>query len=75
MYGARVHEAVVAAGETRSGITIHRVNERYDEGAIIAQFSCPVTPDDTPDTLAGKIHALEHRHFPEVIEQDILNLT
>ncbi len=71
MYGARVHEAVIAAGERESGITIHRVNEHYDDGAIIAQFRCPVTPDDTPDTLAAKIHALEHRHFPEVIEQDI----
>jgi phosphoribosylglycinamide formyltransferase-1 len=74
MYGARVHEAVVAAGESESGITIHRVNERYDEGAVIAQFRCPVTPDDTPESLATKIHALEHRHFPAVIETDILNL-
>ncbi len=74
MYGARVHEAVVAAGERESGITIHRVNEHYDDGATIAQFRCPVTPDDTPDTLAAKIHALEHRHFPETIEKDILSL-
>jgi phosphoribosylglycinamide formyltransferase-1 len=74
MYGTRVHEAVVAAGERESGITIHRVNERYDEGDIIAQFRCSVTPADTPDSLAEKIHALEHRHFPEVIEQDILKL-
>jgi phosphoribosylglycinamide formyltransferase-1 len=73
MYGARVHEAVVAAGERESGITIHRVNERYDEGDTIAQFRCPVTPDDTPDTLATKIHTLEHRHFPATIEQDIIN--
>ncbi len=71
MYGAKVHEAVVAAGERESGITIHRVNERYDEGDIIAQFRCPVTPDDTPDTLAAKIHTLEHRHFPTVIEGEI----
>jgi phosphoribosylglycinamide formyltransferase-1 len=74
MYGDRVHAAVIAAGERESGITIHRVNERYDEGAVIAQFRCEVTSDDTPETLAAKIHALEHRHFPEVIEQDILNL-
>jgi phosphoribosylglycinamide formyltransferase-1 len=74
MYGARVHEAVVAAGERESGITIHRVNEHYDDGAVIAQFRCEVLADDTPETLAGKIHALEHRHFPATIEQDILNL-
>lgn len=74
MYGARVHEAVIAAGERESGITIHRVNERYDDGAVIARFRCPVEPSDTPDTLAARIHALEHRHFPATIEQDILNL-
>jgi phosphoribosylglycinamide formyltransferase-1 len=74
MYGDRVHAAVIAAGERESGITIHRVNERYDEGAVIAQFRCPVSAGDTPETLAAKIHTLEHRHFPEVIEQDILNL-
>jgi phosphoribosylglycinamide formyltransferase-1 len=74
MYGERVHRAVVEAGETQSGITIHRVNEHYDEGATIAQFRCPVTPDDTPETLAQKIHTLEHRHFPATIERDILNL-
>ncbi len=71
MYGSRVHEAVIAAGERESGITIHRVNERYDDGAVIARFRCAVTPDDTPETLAEKVHALEHRHFPETIEQDI----
>jgi phosphoribosylglycinamide formyltransferase-1 len=71
MYGGRVHEAVIAAGEPISGITIHRVNERYDEGAIIAQYTVEVSPNDTPDTLATKIHALEHRYFPEVIEQEI----
>jgi phosphoribosylglycinamide formyltransferase-1 len=72
MYGDHVHRAVIAAGEKESGITIHRVNERYDEGSIIAQFRCPVNPGDTPDGLAARIHELEHRHFPEVIEQDIL---
>ncbi|MDR2890966.1 MAG: phosphoribosylglycinamide formyltransferase [Alistipes sp.] len=79
MYGARVHEAVIAAGERESGITIHRVNGRYDEGDIIAQFRCPVlhgdtpetSPADTPETLAEKIHALEHKHFSATIEQDI----
>jgi phosphoribosylglycinamide formyltransferase-1 len=71
MYGARVHEAVIAAGERESGITIHRVDERYDEGATIAQFRCAVEPGDTPDTLAARIHALEHKYFPIIIEQDI----
>jgi phosphoribosylglycinamide formyltransferase-1 len=74
MYGDRVHTAVIAAGETESGITIHRVNERYDEGAVLSQFRCPVLESDTPETLATRIHALEHAHFPETIEQDILNL-
>jgi phosphoribosylglycinamide formyltransferase-1 len=74
MYGDRVHQAVIAAGERESGITIHRVNEHYDEGAIIAQYTTEVTPDDTPDTLATKIHALEHRYFPVVIEQEIKKL-
>lgn len=74
MYGDRVHAAVIAAGERESGITIHRVNERYDDGAVIARFSCPVMPDDTPETLAARIHALEHRHFPETIETDISKL-
>jgi phosphoribosylglycinamide formyltransferase-1 len=71
MYGERVHQAVIAAGEPLSGITIHRVNEHYDQGAIIAQYTVEVSPDDTPETLATKIHALEHRYFPEVIEQEI----
>ncbi len=75
MYGDRVHEAVIAAGERESGITIHRVNELYDDGAIMAQFRCPVSPGDTPGTLAAKIHALEHRHFSETIEQDIKEIT
>ncbi|MDR2890679.1 MAG: phosphoribosylglycinamide formyltransferase [Alistipes sp.] len=74
MYGDRVHAAVVAAGESESGITIHRVDEHYDRGSIIAQFRCPVLPGDTPESLAQRIHALEHRHFPETIEKDILTL-
>jgi phosphoribosylglycinamide formyltransferase 1 len=69
MYGARVHEAVIASGETESGITIHFVNERYDEGQIILQERCQVTSKDTPESLALKIHKLEHHYFPEVIEQ------
>jgi len=68
MYGDRVHQAVLAAGETESGITIHYTNEHYDEGAIIRQYACPVLPDDTPDTLAARVHQLEYAHYPEVIE-------
>lgn len=68
MYGAYVHEAVKASGDTETGITIHLVNEHYDEGKIIFQAATPVTPEDTPDTIAQKVHALEHRYFPEVIE-------
>jgi folate-dependent phosphoribosylglycinamide formyltransferase PurN len=69
MYGARVHEAVIAAGEKTSGITIHWVNEHYDEGAIIYQATCSVEPGDTPNDLANKIHALEHAHFAPTIEK------
>jgi phosphoribosylglycinamide formyltransferase-1 len=68
MYGHHVHEAVIANKEKESGITIHYVNEHYDEGNIIAQERCEVTADDTPDTLAGKIHKLEHYFFPRTIE-------
>jgi phosphoribosylglycinamide formyltransferase-1 len=75
MYGDKVHEAVIAAGEKESGITIHRINEKYDDGAIICQKTCPVLPDDTPDTLASRVHALEYEWFPKVIEQDILALS
>ncbi len=69
MYGIRVHEAVVAAGEKQSGITIHYVNENYDEGRIIFQGKCDILPTDTPEDVAGKVHALEYRYFPEVIEK------
>lgn len=69
MYGHFVHEAVVAAGETETGITIHYVNERYDEGQIIFQASCPVAPSDTPDDVAARVHELEYRHFPGVIAE------
>lgn len=67
MYGRFVHEAVKMAGDTETGITIHLVNENYDEGKIIFQAATEVTQDDTPDTIAHKVHALEHRYFPEVI--------
>ncbi len=69
MYGARVHEAVIAACECESGITVHHVNPRFDDGAMIAQFRCEVKPDDTPESLAARVHELEHKHFPEVIER------
>lgn len=69
MYGHFVHQAVVAAGETESGITIHYVNEHYDEGTIIFQATCPVLPTDTPDDVAQKIHVLEHCHYPKIIEK------
>ena len=69
MYGDRVHEAVLQGKETESGITIHYANEHYDEGKIIFQAQTPVFPDDTPHSLAGRIHELEHRHYPQVIEQ------
>ncbi|WBL43940.1 phosphoribosylglycinamide formyltransferase [Algoriphagus halophytocola] len=68
MYGTHVHEAVKAAGEKETGITIHLVNEHYDEGKIIFQASTPVTEEDTPESIAAKVHELEHRHFPQVIE-------
>lgn len=73
MYGMHVHEAVIAAGENESGITIHYVNERFDEGEHIFQARCRVTADDSPITLAQKIHELEHAHFPSVVEKTILN--
>ncbi|MBE0662377.1 MAG: phosphoribosylglycinamide formyltransferase [Bacteroidales bacterium] len=74
MYGSKVHEAVIAAAEKESGISIHYVNEKYDEGDIIFQARCPVLPNDTPETLAQRIHALEHRHYPEVIEKLLASL-
>ena len=73
MYGHHVHEAAIAAGEKESGITIHYVNDHYDQGAIIFQAKCPVLPTDTPDDLAARIHELEYRYFPEIIEKTILN--
>lgn len=69
MYGQRVHAAVIEAGDNESGITIHYVDEHYDNGDIIFQDKCIVSSTDTPETLAKKIHQLEHEHFPRVIEQ------
>jgi folate-dependent phosphoribosylglycinamide formyltransferase PurN len=72
MYGSRVHEAVVEAGEKETGISIHWVDAHYDEGDIIFQARCAIDPSDTPTTVADKIHALEHQHFAPTIEQLLL---
>jgi len=69
MYGMNVHRAVVANGEKKSGITIHYVNENYDEGAIIFQKSVPIDDGDTAEDVAAKIHVLEQENFPQVIER------
>jgi len=69
MYGSRVHEAVLNAGETESGATVHFVNERYDEGEIVVQFKCPVLKKDTPQTLAGRVLALEHGAYVRALKQ------
>ncbi len=74
MYGHFVHEAVVAAGEPESGITIHFVNEDYDEGAVIFQARCPVSPTDTPDDVARKVQVLEHEHYPRVVAEVLKQL-
>jgi phosphoribosylglycinamide formyltransferase-1 len=74
MYGDRVHKAVLANSEKESGITIHYVNEKYDDGDIIFQARCKVLPGDSPDSLAHRIHDLEYKHFPAVIEKLILEL-
>jgi phosphoribosylglycinamide formyltransferase-1 len=71
MYGMHVHSAVVENKEEESGITIHYVNEHYDEGAIIFQAKCKVNRTDTPSDVAVKIHDLEMKHFPEVIQQTL----
>lgn len=69
MYGDRVHEAVVAASEKESGITIHYINEHYDEGNTIFQATCPILPNDSPEDVAQKVHALEYKYFPMIIEK------
>lgn len=71
MYGEHVHRAVLEAGESHSGISIHYVNEHYDEGALIFQATCPVLPNDTPEKLANRIHTLEHRYFPAVVASEV----
>lgn len=71
MYGHFVHEAVLAAGDAESGITIHYVDELYDHGRHLFQARCPVLPGDTPETLAKRVLTLEHQHFAEVVEKAI----
>lgn len=73
MYGDRVHEAVVASGEKESGITIHYIDENYDQGTTIFQAKCPVLPSDTPHDVATKVHALEYEWFPKIIQQVLNN--
>ncbi len=75
MYGDHVHAAVIAAGETESGITIHMVNEEYDKGKVLFQTKCAVQPHDSVDTLAARIHAMEHEHYPRVVEQLLVDTT
>lgn len=72
MYGNSVHKAVIESGEKESGITIHFVNQFYDEGQIISQHKCPVHSDDTVESLAARIHKLEYKYFPGVIENIVL---
>ena len=74
MYGDRVHEAVVMAGESESGITIHYIDEHYDEGSTVFQAKCPVLPGDTPADVAKKVHALEYEWFPKIIERVVNSL-
>ena len=73
MYGDRVHNAVIEAGEKESGITIHLVNEEYDKGEILFQTKCALTKTETANSLAQRIHALEYEHFPRAIEEYIMS--
>ncbi len=68
MYGMRIHESVIHSGDKETGITIHMVNERYDEGQIIFQARCDVEANESPESLAQKVHALEYEHYPRIIE-------
>lgn len=74
MYGDKVHRAVIESGDKQTGITIHYVNEKYDDGAIIFQESFDILPEDTAESIAERIHVLEHKHFPEVIEKLVIAL-
>lgn len=74
MWGMNVHRAVIANGETESGITVHLVDNGVDTGKTIAQFRCPIEPDTSPEALAQKIHELEQRHLPTVVERFLIDL-
>ena len=74
MYGDRVHEDVSRCGDKESGITIHYTSEVYDAGQIVAQYKCEVKPDDSLDTLATRVHALEYEYYPKVIEKLVKSL-
>jgi phosphoribosylglycinamide formyltransferase-1 len=74
MFGMHVHEAVKTAGDSESGITIHYVNEKYDSGEIILQVKCQLSPTDSAEDIASKVHVLEYRYYPEVIEKVVMHL-
>jgi phosphoribosylglycinamide formyltransferase 1 len=71
MYGDKVHQAVVESGDSESGITIHYVNENFDDGAIIFQIKCAVSKNDTPENVASKVHALEYKYYPSIVDKII----
>ena len=73
MWGHHVHEAVKAAGEKETGMTVHWVSSEIDGGEIIAQYKTPLSPDDNPDNIAEKEHVLEMKYFPQIIEKIILS--
>lgn len=75
MYGQNVHQAVLSAQEKESGITIHYVDEHYDNGDIILQIKCPVLENDTAESLAQRIHSLEHANYPVIIEELVRNFS
>ena len=75
MYGNKVHEAVLANNESESGITIHLVNEIYDDGRILCQKTCQVLPGDTSADLAARIHKLEHEYFPMIVNEYVRTLS
>lgn len=74
MYGDIIHKTVIGNHDPESGITIHYVNKQYDKGDIIFQARCKVDPDETPDSLAAKVHALEYQHYPKIIEDLVVKL-
>jgi phosphoribosylglycinamide formyltransferase-1 len=74
MYGMKVHEAIIQNQEKESGITIHEVNEKYDEGKILLQVKCAISKEDTPESLANKIHQLEYEYLPKTIEIESLKI-